>query len=59
MCCCFNHLFNCIELELNACWQLKVVKIITIIIKNDIGQISIEFPESSNLEKSYFICSLI
>ena len=32
MCCCFNYLFmNCIELELNACWELKVVRIIIII----------------------------
>ena len=31
MCCCFNYLFNCIELELNACCELKVLKIINII----------------------------
>ena len=33
MCCCFNYLFNYIELELNACWELKELKIIIIIIK--------------------------
>ena len=34
MCCCFSYLSaNRIELELNVCWELKVVKIITIIIK--------------------------
>ena len=38
MCCCFNYLFNCIELELNACWKLKVLKIIIIIIEMTKGK---------------------
>ena len=38
MCCCFDYLFNCIELELNACRELKVVKIIIIIIKMTKGK---------------------
>ena len=33
MCGCFNYLLDCIVLELNACWELKVLKIIIIIIK--------------------------
>ena len=44
MCCCFNYLFNCIELELNACHNHQ----------NDKAQISIEFSESSNQKKSYY-----
>ena len=39
MCCCFNYLFNCTELELNACWELKVLKIIIIIIEMTKGKI--------------------
>ena len=39
MCCYFDYLFmNCIELELNACWDLKVVKINIIFIKMTKGK---------------------
>ena len=39
MCCCFSYLLaNHIELELNACWELKVLKIIIIIIKMTKGK---------------------
>ena len=49
MCCCFSYLLaNRIELDLNACWELKVLNIIIIINQNDKGQISIEFIELSN-----------
>ena len=42
--------FKCAELKLIACWDLKEHHIIIIIIKNHKEKISIEFPESSNLE---------
>ena len=32
------YLFNCIELELNDCWELKVLKIIIIMIKMTKGK---------------------
>ena len=39
MCCCFSYLLaNRIELELSACWELKVLKIIIIIIKMTKGK---------------------
>ena len=40
MCCCFSCLSgnNHIELELNACWELKVLKVIIIIIKMTKGK---------------------
>ena len=41
-------------LKLIACWDLKEHPIKIIIIKNHRVKISIEFPESANLEKSYF-----
>ena len=41
---------------LMSCWDLKEHHIIIIIIKNLKGKISIEFPQWSNSEKSYFIC---
>ena len=41
-------------LKLIGCWDLKEHPIKIIIIKNHKGKISIEFPESANLEKSYF-----
>ena len=37
------------------CWDLKEHPFIIIIIKNHKGKISVEFPESVNLEKLYFI----
>ena len=48
----FGYLFKCGGLKLIACWDLKDYHII--IIKINKGKISIEFPESVNLEKSYF-----
>ena len=41
-------------LKLIACWDLKEHPIKIIIIKDHKAKISIEFPESANLEKSYF-----
>ena len=41
-------------LKLIPSWDLKEHPIIIIVIKNHEGKISIEFPESANLEKSYF-----
>ena len=52
----FDYLFKCVRLKLISCWDLKKHHIIKIIIKNQKGKMSIEFPESSNSEKSYFIC---
>ena len=50
----FDYLLKCAGLKLIACWDLEEHHIIIIIIKNQKGKISIEFPESVNLDKSYF-----
>ena len=48
------YLFNCAGLKLISCWDLKEHHIVIIIIKNHKEKILIEFPESVNLEVSYF-----
>ena len=45
----FDYLFKCAGVKLISCWDLKDHHIIIIIIKNQKGKISIEFPP-------YFIC---
>ena len=45
----FDYLFECAGVKLISCWDLKEHHIIIIIIKNQKGNISIEFPQ-------YFIC---
>ena len=52
----FNYLFKCAGVKLISCWDLKEHHIIFITIKNQKGKISIESSQSSNSEKSYFIC---
>ena len=44
-----DYLFKCAGVKLISCWNLKEHHIIIIIIKNQKGKISIEFPQ-------YFIC---
>ena len=44
-----DYLFKCAWVKLISCWGLKEHHIIIIIIKNQEGKISIEFPQ-------YFIC---
>ena len=41
----FDYLFKCAGVKLMSCWDLKVRHIIIIIIKNQKGKISIEFPQ--------------
>ena len=45
----FDYLFKCAGVMLMSCWDLKEHHIIIIIIKNQKGEISIEFPQ-------HFIC---
>ena len=45
----FDYLFKCAGVKLMSCWDLKEHHIIIIIIKNQKGKISIEFPQ-------HFIC---
>ena len=45
----FDCLFQCAEVKLMSCWDLKEYHILIIINKNQKGKISIEFPQ-------YFIC---
>ena len=45
----FDYLFKCAGVKLISCRDLKEHHIIIIIIKNQKGKISIEFPQ-------YFIC---
>ena len=42
----FDYLFKCAGVKLISCWDLKEHYIIIIIIKNQKGKISIEFPQS-------------
>ena len=41
----FDYLFKCAGVKLMSCWDLKEQHIIIIIIKNQKGKISIEFPQ--------------
>ena len=52
----FDYLFKCAQVKLISCWDLEEHNIIIIIAKSQKGKISIEFPQSSNSEKLYFIC---
>ena len=45
----FDYLFKCAGVKLMSCWDLKEHHIIIIIIKNQKGKISIDFPQ-------HFIC---
>ena len=49
----FYYLFKCAGLKLIVCWDLKEHHIMIVIIKNHEGKISVEFPASADLEKSY------
>ena len=40
-----DYLFNCAGVQSISCWDLKEYHIIIIIIKNQKGKISIEFPQ--------------
>ena len=51
--CSVDYLLKCAGLKLITIWDLKGNHMI-IIIKNHKGKSSVEFPESVNLEKSYF-----
>ena len=53
----FDYLFKYAGLKLIKCWDLK--EYYFIIIKNHKEKISIEFPESINLEISYFNLELV